>query len=266
VISRDFHAVPLSDAQRLTHLPATPFVGLCCFQGCDGGLVARGADAPQWRPFPARLMVSGSQSMPSVYWSPESGRVVLVLFPADVARQLFGLDPGAVHDRFEPAHEALDEQWWPLLEALASACDDEATLAALERHIAPRWQALRGAPAPVASLRRIGRHWIERLAVQAGQWSRTHSQRQVERRVKALSGRSLREWQVLVRAEGVFHLARDRYEAGLPFDWAGLALEEGFADQSHLVRAAKRITGFSPTAFALRYVEDESFWLYRLWV
>jgi AraC-like DNA-binding protein len=266
VISRDFRSAPLSDAQRLTHLPATPFVGLCCLQGSDAGLVERAAGAPVWRPFPARVMVSGSQSMPTVCWVPGAGRAVLVLFTADVARQLFGLDPGDVHERFEPAHEVLEPAWWPLLDALQAAQDDAATLAALDRFIAPAWQRLRGAASPAASLRQIGRHWIQRLALQADEWSRTHSRRQVERRIKALSGRSLREWQVLVRAEGAFHLARDRYQAGQAFDWPGLAFEEGFADQAHLVRAAKRVTGFSPAAFAQRYLEDESFWLYRLWV
>lgn len=49
-------------------------------------------------------------------------------------------------------------------------------------------------------------------------------------------------------------------------DWAGLAQEDGFADQAHLVRATKRITGFSPMEFTRRYEQDESFWLYRLWV
>ncbi|WP_299793741.1 AraC family transcriptional regulator [Ramlibacter sp.] len=264
-ISRDF-GTALSAAQRLTHLPATPFIGLCCFQGCAAGLVQHTAVGPQWRPFAADAMIFGSQSLPTVCWCAKPGRAVLVLFTADVARHLFGLDPTALHETFEAAHEALHESWWPLLAALQSAPDDATTLAALDHHLAARWQVLRGAPGSTPSIRQIGRHWLERLALQAGQWSRTHSARQVERRIKSMSGRSLREWQTLVRAEGAFHLARDRWQAGQPFDWAGIAVDEGFADQSHLVRAAKRITGFSPTAFAERYIADESFWLYRLWV
>jgi AraC-like DNA-binding protein len=74
------------------------------------------------------------------------------------------------------------------------------------------------------------------------------------------------EWQALTRTESLFFAARDRYEAGQAFDWATLALDEGFSDQSHLGRASKRITGFSPTEFARRFAEDESFWLYRIWV
>jgi len=88
----------------------------------------------------------------------------------------------------------------------------------------------------------------------------------VERRIKSFSGRSLREWQSLVRTEGLFFAARARFDAGLPFDWATLAQDEGFSDQAHMIRSVKRITGFSPTEFAQRFTDDESFWMYRLWV
>ena len=266
VICRDTRGATLDDAQRLTHLPATPFVCLSSFQEFDVGLVEPGAQGAAWRPFDAPVMLSGSQSQPLVSWSPTPGRAVLVLFTVEAARELFDVDPAAIRDRFVSAQEMLAPAWWPLLAALQTARDDAATFAALEQHLAPRAQALRGEVAPLASLRQVGRHWLERLAWQAGQWGRTHSLRQVERRIKAFSGRSLREWQSLLKAESVFFTARDRYEAGLPFDWAELAIDEGFADQAHLVRAAKRITGFTPTAFAQRYLEDESFWLYRLWV
>ncbi|CAB3728788.1 hypothetical protein LMG1866_04460 [Achromobacter ruhlandii] len=79
-------------------------------------------------------------------------------------------------------------------------------------------------------------------------------------------GRSLREWQSLVKTEGLFFNARAQFEAGRSLDWAAIAHDEGFADQAHLSRAVKRITGFSPCEFARRFAEDESFWLYRLWV
>ena len=88
----------------------------------------------------------------------------------------------------------------------------------------------------------------------------------MERRIKSFSGRSLREWQSLVRTEGLFFAARARFDAGLPFDWATLAQDEGFSDQAHMIRSVKRITGFSPTEFAQRFTDDESFWMYRLWV
>lgn len=266
VICRDIRGAGLSDAQRLTHFPASPLVCLSCFQDFGVGLIERSAQGVRWQPFSAPVMLSGSQSRPVVSWARNAGRGVVVCLPVDAARLLFGIDPGAVHDRFVPAHEVLDTVWWPWLDALQGAADDAATLAVLERHLVPRWQAVQGHAEPLGALRRLGRHWLERMAWQAHQWRRTHSPRQVERRIKAASGRSLREWQSLVRTEGVFFSARERYAAGLPVDWAGIAQEEGFADQAHLIRATKRITGFSPGEFTQRFVADESFWLYRLWV
>ncbi|HEX4893568.1 MAG TPA: hypothetical protein VFV47_09795, partial [Hyphomicrobiaceae bacterium] len=239
VVCRDIRGTPLSDAQRLTHFPASPLLCISCFQEFDVGFVDREGGSAEWRPFESPLMVSGSQSAPAVSWAPGPGRGVIVVFTVAVAHALFGLDARTLQDRFVAAHEVLDGSWWPLLDALRSAPDDEASLRALEQHIAPRWQALQGAQAPGAALRRIGRHWLEHLAWQATQWRRTHGPRQVERRVKAMSGRSLREWGSLVRTEGLFFAARERHESGLPFDWAGLAQEEGFADQAHLVRATK---------------------------
>ena len=190
----------------------------------------------------------------------------MACFTADVARTLLGIAPGAVHDRFVDAREVMDVAWGPLFEDLQAAPDDAATMAAWTRHLAPRWRALRRDEPVTTSLKQLGRQWVGRLAWQAHEWRRTHGERQVERRVKDFSGRSLREWHALVRTEGAFFAARDRHAAGLPLDWAAIAQDEGFADQSHLVRAARRITGFTPGEFAQRFQEDESFWLYRLWV
>ncbi len=190
----------------------------------------------------------------------------MACFTADAAQVLFGIDVVAVHDRFVDAREVLGAAWQPLLTALLETEDDAAVLTVLERHLAPRWRASQWIDSAISSLRRAGRHWVDRMALQAHEWRRTHSPRQVERRVKAFSGRSLREWQAMVKIEGVYFAALERQEAGLPVEWATLAQEEGFADQAHLSRVAKRITGFPPTEFSQRFVEDESFWMYRLWV
>jgi len=266
VICRDTRGLALNSAQRLSHFPASPLVCLSWFQGFDVGLVEPSAGGARWRPFGAAVTLSGSHSRSTVSWAPTTGRGGIVCFTADVAQALFGVDLAAIHDRFVAADAVLGGEWRPFLQALHDAADDAAALAVLAHHLAPRWQALQGRGAPTPSLRQVGRHWVERLARQAHEWRRTRSPRQVERRIKAYSGRSLREWQSLVRTEGVFFSARERYEAGQPFDWAAMAQDEGFADQAHLSRATKRITGFAPGEFAQRFAEDESFWLYRLWV
>jgi hypothetical protein len=66
------------------------------------------------------------------------------------------------------------------------------------------------------------------------------------------------EWHPLLQALQALQDAED--------DAAALAHDGGFADQAHMIRATRRITGFTPAEFARRFSEDESFWLYRLWV
>jgi len=263
LVSRDTSHLTLSDAQRLSHFPASPIVTLSWYHGMEAGLV----DAHSgWRPFGAQVMISGSQSHPLTSWSPTTGRGYMACFLPDAAQALFGLDLAAVQDRFVPAHTVLAAQWKPFLDALMTAPDDAAALRVLEDHLGKRWRAAQGRGLERPSLRQIGRHWVQRLAWQAHQWRDTHSARQVERRIKSFSGRSLREWQSLTRTEGVFFAARERVENGQPFDWATLALDEGFSDQAHMSRVTRQICGFPPTEFAARYIEDESFWIYRLWV
>lgn len=260
--ARDTRPLPLSSAQRLTHLPASPMVSISWFRGLDPGLVRPG---PVWQPFGASVVISGSQSHPTVSWAPTTGRGFMACFNADAAHALFGVDLGAIQDRIVPVGQVISDAFSPLWHALLEG-NDEDLLAVLERHLAPRWQALQGRDPAQPSLRQLGRNWVERLAWQAQAWGRVHSARHVERRVKSFSGRSLREWKSLVRTEGLFFAARDRYEAGQPFSWAELAQDEGFADQAHMSRVAKQITGFSPGEFAQRFIDDESFWMYRLWV
>ena len=265
LVARDTSALALDDAQRLTHFPASPFVTLSWFRDAEVGLVTPGPHGPGWAPFGASVVVSGTQAHPTVSWSPTTGRGHVACFTADAAQALFGLDLAAIQDRFVPAGEAAGPEFAPLWDALLASGDAD-PLEVLERHLARRWQAVQGRDSERPSLRQLGRHWVERLGWQASQWARVHSARHVERRVKAFSGRSLREWQSIVRTEGLFFAARERQEAGLPFDWPTLALEQGFTDQAHMIRSAKRITGFAPTEFAQRFAEDESFWMYRLWV
>lgn len=263
LVSRDTGHLALNDAQRLSHFPASPIVTLSWYHGLDAGLVdARGG----WQPFTARVMVSGSHSRPLVTWAPTVGRGYMACFPPDAAQTLFDLDLAAVQDRFVPAQAVLGPQWQPLFDALLAAPDDAAALRVLEEQLGPRWRTIQGRESMRPSLHQMGRHWVQRLGRKAYAWRSTHSARQVERRIKSFSGRSLREWQSLVRTEGLFFAARERYENGQPFDWATLALDEGFSDQAHLSRVTRQICGFPPTEFADRYIEDESFWIYRLWV
>ena len=261
LVARDTSRLTLSAAQRLTHFPASPMVTISWFRDADVGLV----EPAGWQPFGAPVVISGSASHPRVSWAPTTGCGYVACFNAGAAQALFGLDLAAIQDRFVPVEQVIAPDFAPLWAALQASGEGD-FMAVLEAHLGPRWQALQGRGSAPPSLRQLGRHWVERLAWQAHQWRSLHSERHVERRIKSFSGRSMREWQSLVRTEGLFFAARDLHEAGQPLDWAAMAQDHGFSDQAHMSRMAKRITGFSPSEFSQRFVEDESFWMYRLWV
>ena len=187
----------------------------------------------------------------------------MICFTADAARALFGIALADIHDRVLDAHACLGNDWHPLLDALSGADRDADALAAIERHLAPRWQALRPAT-PLSSLRNAGRSWVERLALQAREWRDTHpaAGRAADQDLQPVAARMANARQDGKRVLCGARPVRSRRRIQL----ATLALDEGFADQAHLSREVKRITGFSPSEFTQRFIDDESFWMYRLWV
>ncbi len=265
VVWRDIRGRALDDAQRLSHFPATPLLCLAWYPDGEVGLVSDTPGAARWRAFDAALMLSGSQSMPTTSWAPLGVRGGMACFTPDVARALFGIEPRCLQDRFVTAPAVLDPVFAPLCRALCDASDEFSALAALEQHLAPRWDALRGPESPALDLAHVGRHWLQNVGLHAQRWRRTLGLRQVERRVKEFSGRSFQQWKSLVQTEGVFGDARARHDRGDKVCFVALAAEHGFSDQAHMIRATRRITGFTPQDFAKRFVEDESFWFYRLW-
>lgn len=48
-------------------------------------------------------------------------------------------------------------------------------------------------------------------------------------------------------------------------NWSEVASHSGYADQSHLCRQSRRVTGFPPEELRRRILGGESFWPYRLW-
>jgi AraC-like DNA-binding protein len=102
------------------------------------------------------------------------------------------------------------------------------------------------------------------LSLRAATSSKGRSLRQIERRVKQWAGLPLRELHLLAHAESAF-LEILNAEQLQPFSWVDAALAAGYADQSHLCRNSRRITGFTPEAIRKGMRNDAGFWVYRLW-
>ena len=136
-----------------------------------------------------------------------------------------------------------------------------ARVALIEAFLLPRWQAARR-PAAVPGLLRL-QDWAQGLALRAASSGTGRSLRQAERRIKGWTGLPMRELRGLGRAEQAFF--RTLAQGDEPVRWTDVAADTGYADQSHLCRETRRVTGFAPAELRQRIAEDESFWIYRIW-
>ena len=106
--------------------------------------------------------------------------------------------------------------------------------------------------------------WLRGLAGGAVLSGAGQGLRQVQRRIKAWTGQSHRDLQRYSRVEDAMaRMSAHRRDGGI--DWAGLAGGAGFADQSHLGREVRRVTGLSPARLEARIAQDEAFWFTACW-
>jgi hypothetical protein len=68
----------------------------------------------------------------------------------------------------------------------------------------------------------------------------------------------------LWRGERSLRQARESLGQGKAIAWATHAVDAGYADQSHLVRDCKEISGRTPTQIAAQARQDEADWIHRL--
>lgn len=260
LITRSTIESPLIDPRdRYNHSPATPLCTIAWFVEGEGELVVPGGLPPA--PAPVRAVFAGPQTQPTTSWNPGPVRLFMVMFYPQALQAVSGIDMAAWVDRWAPLDQVLGLEWQPLSAAILGAPDDAARLALLEQFLAPRWQAARPRGAGAAA-----GDWVRHLAWQAADTAMGRSVRNIERRIKARAGQSMRSLLRLRRAEQSFFDAREQALGG-GVNLADVAAQGGYADQAHLSREVREITGHSPGKF-LRLLdsEDESYWIYRIWV
>jgi len=263
VLSRDTRGAALGEEARYNHFPATPVCSIVWYlsgrgEVLDAGHPARG-DSPR-TPF-GPLTFCGPFTRPVISWNPGPMHALVLLLLPDALAALTGIDPGAHLDRIVPAEAVFGAEWMGMCEAVASAPDDGERLRQIEEFLHPRWQEARP---DAASPGRIYADWSQSLALRAATSGWGRSLRQIERRIKQWTGQPLRELRGFGRSEQAFFDAVVAARAG-PVDWSEVAGNTGYADQSHLSRQTRRITGFPPEELRRRIFSDETFWVYRLW-
>ncbi len=260
VMMRDTRGRRLDAPQRENFFPATPLVQLFWWaEGCSEWLATPGFSVPTPGLRHAPVQFGGPFTRPTHTRNPGEMRAFKLLMQPDAFTALTGVALDRQVNRVADAREVLPPAWHGWLNALAMAPDDAARLQALQDFLLPRWQAL-GAQRPGQRYAA----WTEALAVRAATSAAGRSLRQLERRIKAWAGLPLRELRAVSRAERAFY-AVAAAEGGAGVNWADIAADTDYADQSHLCRETRRLTGFSPEDLRRRIQTEEAFWAYRLW-
>lgn len=243
-IVRDTRGAGLGAADRLNHFPASPLVSVTCVLAGRLHLLSKGIPGP---------------GLPPLSVLPPQPGPVTSTSPGDIHVLSIGLYPDAWH-RLTAGSGVLPPALGAGVAAFAAQDDPHQGWAAFCAALLPAWQAVRAGPAPAWSGIPLLADWSRALITRAALAGPGRSLRATQRRLKRWSGQTL---QSLDFYAGFENLHRHAVHAeGTPL--AELAVLAGYADQSHMGRAVRRATGFSPARLNHQIKTHEPFWCYRL--
>lgn len=264
VISRDTRGLVLAPLQRMNQFPVSALCTLSWWFEGRAELVDVHCQQPETaprQPLQGQFVFGGPQTRPSASWNPGPVHAMMVALLPDAVQAMTGIDPAAYVNRLVDAHTVLPAPWLGLCEAVQAARDDDARVLMIQDFLEPTWRQAR----PDAGQVLLSfRDWTQGLALRAYASGSARSLRQAERRVRQWAGLPLRELRVHSRAEQAYFNAMHAARHG-DMVWAQRALEDGFADQPHMCRESRRVTGFTPAQLHDKVFHDEAFWVYRLW-
>ena len=258
IVVRSTLGCGLPDGQRLNRYPATAFPTL--FLQLSGESVMVDPWDPAMVCPPGGVLLSGVQNRPTATANPGPTHFMMVLFFPDALHRLTGIDMNAVADQFLPLDGLLGMEWQEMAARMLEAEGDEARVALLEEFLEPRWRAAREGGA----FDGVVGDWVRRLGAQAAAAGIGRSARMAERRIRAWAGVPLRRLRRAYRAEQTFLAARDAARNG-KVSLGDMAQLGGYADQAHMSREAREVSGLSPGEILRRLEEDETYWIYRIW-
>jgi AraC-like DNA-binding protein len=254
-VVRDTRTVDLPFEDRFNYFPASPYVSLSiCLSGqlypVKDGKAAK-------KPFP-KIMLSGPAQTPTSSYSPGPVHVLTVAFYPDIPGDLLGLKASDLTGDHLPIEACGNADLAEQMQALGAL--DDATIAfdGILNHIAPLWEAKR----PRGGVTRgYFQDWVAVLTTRIVTSDTGRSLRQLQRRFKNLAGQSQRSLARVARVEKLFGQV---IKASDKLRYAELAADSGYADQSHMGREVRRITGLPPGEIMRRIENEEAFWFYRL--
>lgn len=240
--------------ERLNHVPASPACAITWF--IQGSASWAGDDTPV-----GRIAVCGPKTRPAVSVNPGPVETLTMLVMPDALHALTGFNAGLYVDRTCAAEDVFDAEWLVMLHAVLEEASFEARVRLIEDFLEARWVGVRR-----NGWSRVHTYgaWVQALAMRAVMSGTGRGVRQTSRRIRAWAGLPLGSLMGLSRAERAFIDAQLAHAANR-VEWARVATDAGYADQPHLCREMRRVTGLSPRQLLHRIDVDECFWIYRLW-
>lgn len=263
VVARDTRGVTLASSERRNYFPASPVCSLIWY--LDGDCELRFIDDDAAAQHPKRTITRcsliGPYSRPTLSLNRGPMHAFVVMLMPDALALLTGLEPESLVDQCHDVAKILDPDWVGMCEAVYELDNDEDRVAMVSAFLRPRWERVRPERTWPS---RMYEDWSNNLMLRAASSGWGRSLRQIERRIKRWTGRPLRELKIFSRSEMAFFEAVEASRTG-SVNWSDIAQLAGFADQSHLCRETRRMTGFSPEELRRRVLTEEAFWPYRLW-
>lgn len=259
-IERDTRGSALPDSDRFNYYPATPMVLISwVFEGTLHMVEGGSQDSnPALGPALPPLILSGPQSRPAASWSAGPVHALSVAFYPEAIRRLLDKPIEAFVDRILPLEEVATDAVLAACNTLFTHRHSADLLPRLEQLLLPLWRG----PRAVSGAPLMG-DWIRSLLVRTAFSKPGNSVRQLQRRIKSQTGQNHRHLQLFSRVEDAM-VRSGSHRRSNSLDLAGLASDAGFADQSHMGREVRRVTGLSPARLDEQIAHSEAFWFYRL--
>jgi AraC-like DNA-binding protein len=253
--SRNTIGCDLQGNERENKFPATPFISISWFLVGSVELVGGNVRAGEGSLPPC--LVNGNQG-PIV--SRNLGDLLyfgISMYP-DAFTAAFGVSPVNVEGQLLDAYKVLPAYAVPMLDAIRHAASDEDRIEIFETFLLERVKNFR------VSLWNRALRAGSRISVQLLSNLLRVGQRQTIRVTQDSLGVKVSDLKRFARGEVAFDEARGLLDASEPVSLADIAAVAGYADQAHLSRDCKAVTGETPSEFLRHYQGEESSWIYRM--
>lgn len=244
-------------------MPSTPYwVLLWQLQG-HLSIVQQGAATAPER-LPSRATVFGPRNVPSTVISDDTYHVFFVVLLPGVMKELAGIEGTHWVNAHKDLNEVLGAASESLSEAMLNSRDDVDRINLIERylhsHLQADWRKSFNAPARLT-------HWLHHLSGVLWMTRACLSTRHVERRARQLTGLTLGSLRRMTRVEATLLHTWTKSALEQRVSWSEISQELRYADQSHMCREVRQVTGFTPQVLRQKCCdsEDEAFWFYRSW-